>query len=93
MYPSASYSRHSSWLHFCNGLLGLALLVLPQPEARVQEEPLGANAIDSRFVRTALALGTATDAERTDFASIALAELAVVYLNLKNAQRPAGALL
>ena len=80
MYPSASYSRHSSWLHFCNGLLGLALLVLPQPEARVQEEPLGANAIDSRFVRTALALGTATDAERTDFASIALAELAVVYL-------------
>jgi hypothetical protein len=53
---------------------------LSQPDARAQAEPKETNAINSRFVRTAVALGTATDAERTDFASIALAELAVVYL-------------
>ena len=63
-------------LSFCIGLL---LQVLTVYEARAETAVPEVAPPESRFVRTATALADATDSERSDFASIALAELAVSY--------------
>jgi hypothetical protein len=59
--------------------LGLVMCGLPPVGAGADAIEPEAAPPQSRFVRTAMALQAATDAERTDFASIALSELAVTY--------------
>jgi hypothetical protein len=59
--------------------LGLVLCRLTPVAAAAEALEEASATPHSRFVRTALALQSATDAERTDFASVALSELAVTY--------------
>ena len=63
-------------LFFCLGLL-LPSLAVGEVDTEITEA--ATTPPESRFVRTATALADATEDERGDFASIALAELAVSY--------------